>query len=81
MSVISAKDNHDNTTTVEVICDFHSPAISEEMVVPTLGFYNWMVRRMHVQHAFPDMSVQDREKLITGMCAKCEADIFGGSEE
>ena len=28
------------------------------------------------QRAFPRMSATDREKLITGMCEECQADVF-----
>ena len=30
-----------------------------------------------VQKAFPDMSATDREVLISGICPKCQDDIFG----
>lgn len=28
------------------------------------------------QRAFPRMSATDREKLISGMCEKCQAEVF-----
>ena len=30
-----------------------------------------------VQKAFPDMSATEREVLISGICPKCQDDIFG----
>jgi len=30
-----------------------------------------------VQRAFPTLSPEDREFLITGMCSPCQDDIFG----
>lgn len=33
------------------------------------------------QDAFPDMSVTDRESLISGLCPDCQALIFGSGDE
>lgn len=30
----------------------------------------------HVQDAFPDMSIDNRELLISGMCGKCFDELF-----
>ena len=33
-----------------------------------------------VQRAFPKMSTTDREKLMTGMCEKCQDEVFGSED-
>lgn len=81
MSILAVTDKGDGNTVVEVICDFHSPAISEELKVPTLGFYNWFVRGVHIQKAMPGLTPEQREKLMTGMCDSCNRKIFGDMEE
>ena len=35
----------------------------------------------HVQDIFPELSAEDREKLITGYCRRCQNLIFGTSNE
>lgn len=33
-----------------------------------------------IQDAFPNLSADDREFLITGMCRPCQGDVFEGEE-
>lgn len=44
--------------------------------VPADGFMAWQNGSL-VQSAFPDMSAEDREVLISGMCIDCQDSIFG----
>lgn len=32
---------------------------------------------LHVQHAFPELDANARERLISGTCAPCWAEMFG----
>ena len=34
-----------------------------------------------IQEAMPDTSVEDREFLISGICPKCQEDIFGVNDD
>lgn len=34
-----------------------------------------------IQEAMPDTSVEDREFLISGICPKCQEDIFGVDDD
>ena len=34
-----------------------------------------------IQVAMPDVSVEDREFLISGICPKCQEDIFGVDDD
>jgi hypothetical protein len=50
--------------------------------VPAAGFAAWdLGRGQHVQYAFPGLSADDRERLITGVCAACWAATFGDEED
>ncbi len=35
----------------------------------------------HIQNLFPELNDDDRERLITGICPKCWAEIFADDEE
>lgn len=37
--------------------------------------------REHVQRIFPELSDDDRERLISGTCPKCWDEIFSGEEK
>ena len=49
-----------------------------EVVIPIKGYNKW-VGGVAVQNAFPELSADDRELLITGMCRDCNKKIFGGN--
>ena len=36
---------------------------------------------MLIQDAFPELSKEDRERLITGICPKCWKELFGDEDE
>jgi phage FluMu protein Com len=46
-----------------------------ELEVPNDGYKAWR-QGMLVQKAFPDLSVDDRERLISGTCPKCWEETF-----
>ncbi len=43
--------------------------------------YNAWLDGALVQDAFPDMSITDRESLISGLCSKCQAIFFNEEME
>ena len=46
--------------------------------VPEKGFLDWLDNGVLIQKAMPDISAEVRESLMTGMCKKCQDDVFGG---
>lgn len=48
--------------------------------LPTAGFEAW-VGGAHVQHAFPGMSADIRELLISGTHSACWDEMWGDTEE
>ncbi len=53
---------------------------TRSLVVPTEGFEAWERGRL-IQDAFPDLTKEEREALITGYCEPCWAKIFPEEEE
>lgn len=45
--------------------------------LPLEGFLEWRAGAL-VQDAFPDLSADEREQLISGMCPNCWEKMFGG---
>jgi hypothetical protein len=45
--------------------------------VKSQDYFNWN-RGQHAQHAFPYLSLDDREILISGFCGKCFDNLFKG---
>lgn len=48
-----------------------------KVTVPDRGFVKWQ-NGMHIQDAMPEVSVDDRELLMSHMCGTCFDKIFGG---
>ena len=44
------------------------------------SFERWQGGEL-IQNAMPYLSATEREQLISGMCPKCQEDIFGEDEE
>ena len=53
----------------------------KQLVVETPSFYKWVNKEQFIQNAFPNMSVDDRELLISNTCQLCWDSIFGNDEE
>ena len=47
------------------------------LTVNRLGYERWQFGELHIQVALPELSDDDREMLLTGMCALCWDDMFG----
>ena len=51
-----------------------------EVEVSDSGFHEWH-GGAHVQDAFPELSSDDREMLISGTCPKCWDEIFADEDD
>lgn len=49
--------------------------------VPTVGYFNWAYGGMLIQQAMPELSANEREALISGICSKCWGSIFSCDDE
>lgn len=58
----------DTTVTIDNACPFCKK--SRELVVDKMQFIRW-TEGMLIQRAFPTLSSDDREHLMTGMCNDC----------
>ena len=45
--------------------------------VPFHSYKEWRAGKKLVQDALPDLSVGEREALMTGFCEPCWSDVFG----
>lgn len=43
--------------------------------------YEMMLAGAHIQDAFPELSVDDRELLISGICGSCFDELFAEDDE
>ena len=59
---------------VEIICPFCGTEHSVE--VNLTEFENWLHGEL-IQRAMPDLTRTEREQLISRMCPKCQAEVFG----
>ena len=61
--------------TVVASIQCHCGGTSEvEMTVEEM--LEWKAREKRIQDIFPDMTSEQRETLMTGMCVKCQAVFF-----
>jgi len=51
------------------------------LIVPAEGAVRWHLRGTLIQEAFPEMSDQDRESLISGVCPTCWTELERFAEE
>ena len=49
------------------------------VTLPLDGYKKWQEGEL-IQNAFPNMSADNREKLITGICSECWDKAFGEEE-
>ena len=59
---------------VEIICPFCGTEHSVE--VDLAQFEAWQNGEL-IQRAMPDLTPTEREQLISRMCPKCQAEVFG----
>lgn len=63
-----------NIVNVETVCPFCGSR--EIIAVNDEDYYDWMHGK-RVQHAFPYLNANQRERLVTGICDKCWDDMWG----
>ena len=61
-------------TNVELVC----PICGQEHAVEVniVNFQKWQEGEL-IQNAMPELSVTEREQLISGLCPSCQFKIFG----
>lgn len=59
---------------VEIICPFCGAEHSVE--VDLAQFEAWQNGEL-IQNVMPDLTPTEREQLISGLCPKCQAKVFG----
>lgn len=63
---------------VTTICPFCGHA--HEVAVSEADFWDWQDGAL-VQDAFPYLTADEREMLVSGICPDCWEQTFGGSDE
>ena len=59
---------------IEIICPFCGAEHSVK--VDFTQFEDWLHGKL-IQRAMPDLTPTEREQLISRMCPKCQAEVFG----
>ena len=59
---------------VEMRCPFCGEEHAVE--VNLIQFEKWQNGEL-IQNAMPDLTPTEREQLISGLCLKCQAEVFG----
>lgn len=67
-----------DTITLITTCPFCGH--ENEILVYEDDYLAWQAGEL-AQNAFPYLSADDREMLISGICPKCWDDMFGGGED
>ncbi len=57
--------------------------VHKPVILDAEKYYQWIVRNVSIQDAFPEMSAEEREILISGTCPECWKELFDrcGDEE
>ena len=63
--------------TIVTACPFCGHA--NEVEVNEMDYFDWQDGEL-AQNAFPYLSADEREMLISGICPKCWDEMFGGEE-
>jgi hypothetical protein len=71
-------DENGHTYTFSVVC--HRDETVTKVTVPGGGLFQYN-NGAFVQDAFPDLSSEDRETLMTGLCHSCQTKVFAEEEE
>ena len=64
----------EETMIISVKCPFCGKVT--EIEVPLVGYLDWEDGEL-IQNAMPNLSAEDRELLISGVCYDCQRKIFG----
>jgi RNase P subunit RPR2 len=69
----------DNSMDLVVTC--HNCGDTHCVNVNAEKYFQWKEGGVLIQNAFPDMSADNRELLISMTCGKCWDEMFGGFED
>lgn len=64
---------------IETVCPFCGRV--NEVIVENSDFIDWQFNAYHVQDAFPYLTAEEREVLISGICKDCWYNTFHEEEE
>lgn len=65
--------------TVETVCPFCGCV--NEVTIEERDWYDWQFNAVLAQDAFPYLTADEREMLISGICPDCWGGMFGEGEE
>ena len=54
---------------------------TETIYVQPMDYIDWTTRGVHAQDAFPYLTADERESLITHMCLDCIEEMYADMEE
>jgi Fe2+ or Zn2+ uptake regulation protein len=63
---------------IELVCLFCGQV--HTVTCSAAGFSAWQNGAL-IQNALPELSAEEREALISGICPDCQSDIFGEDED
>lgn len=66
---------------VEVVFECNFCGKEHTLIVKNVELFKYIVLNHKVQDAFPELSPEDREKFINGMCNSCNANIYGATDD
>ena len=78
MTDVDFKKQENGDYTAIVKCPFCGNVTKIENV-PSYGVFMWR-NGAFVQKAFPNMAIEDRECMISGLCHDCQETMFGGMD-
>lgn len=64
---------------IETVCPFCGRV--NEVIVENSDFIDWQFNAYHAQDAFPYLTAEEREALISGICKDCWYNAFHEEEE
>lgn len=71
---IKHNDINKNEIDISVKCPFCGTV--SEITVSKDSFMTWQMGEM-IQMAMPELGADEREILVSGLCLKCQAEVFG----
>lgn len=75
IKVVKIAEGKYNLSTMCLIC-----GKTEGVIVNSQDYFNWN-HGMHIQNAFPYLTANQREILISGFCGQCFDETFAGIED
>lgn len=66
---------------IEEQCKCPSCGKEYSVIIPKYAFEQWKYVGKHIQDAWPEGSVTDRESLISGLCPECQKKVFDEEQD